>query len=362
MNHNIFKYLKSYSPDPVIVDRVIISSFLRFNNLRVYNNTFLQSYVIKETDQDYASLVSFCSLLQKHCDTLNIEDLIELFEFVISPSDKIVNGAVYTPSYIREYIVSTCLSRATKGVDDLIIGDISCGCGGFFVTVAEIFYKTYNKSFKEIYANNIFGLDIAEFSITRTKIVLSLLALKYGEDHPFDFNLYNGDALIFDWHKNNPIIMGNAGFDIIVGNPPYVCSKNLSSETKELLGAWCVAGIGNTDLYIPFFQIGYEALAPNGVLGYITVNSFIKSLNGRELRNYFARNNVNLSIIDFGGEQVFRGRTTYTCICLLQRIESHSLRYVQFPSHNINELTQADFHVINYAQLNNHKGWTCPLI
>jgi hypothetical protein len=269
-----------------------------------------------------------------------------------------VNGAVYTPLYIREYIVSSCLNGITKRLDNLIIGDISCGCGGFFVTVAEIFHNQHQKSFKEIYANNIFGLDIAEFSITRTKIVLSLLALKYGEDSSFDFNLYHGDALVFDWHENNITIKDNDGFDIIIGNPPYVCSKNLSSETKELLKAWDVTTIGNTDLYIPFFQIGYEALASNGILGYITMNSFIKSLNGRKLRNYFAGNNVDLSIIDFGGEQVFKGRTTYTCICELHKRESQALRYVKSKSHNITTLIPDDFYTIDYAQLNNHDGWT----
>ncbi|WP_429382133.1 Eco57I restriction-modification methylase domain-containing protein [Mucilaginibacter sp. UYCu711] len=68
---------------------------------------------------------------------------------------------------------------------------------------------------------------------------------------------------------------------------------------------------------MPFFQIGINALNPTGRLGYITVNTFIKSVNGRALRQYFQDEALDLTIINFGGEQVFAERNTYTRICII---------------------------------------------
>jgi type I restriction-modification system DNA methylase subunit len=105
-------------------------------------------------------------------------------------------------------------------------------------------------------------------------LLLSLLALQSGEDiEEFQFNLYQGDSLDFDW---TTAINDFNGFSIILGNPPYVCARNLDIETKEKLKNWEVCQSGNSDLYIPFFQIAIENLAENGTLGFITMNSFFK--------------------------------------------------------------------------------------
>ena len=87
---------------------------------------------------------------------------------------------------------------------------------------------------------------------------------------------------------------------MIVGNPPYVRYRNLNEETKVLLKNWDTCNIGLTDLYIPFFQIGIENLKSNGILGYITMNTFFKSLNVRLLRKYFQEKKLEFDIIDFG--------------------------------------------------------------
>ena len=91
----------------------------------------------------------------------------------------------------------------------------------------------------------------------------------------FHFNLHRGDALLFSWEEHYPNF---EGFQILVGNPPYVSARNLDEEAKENVKLWEVCTTGNPDLYIPFFQIGYENLAENGILGYITMNTFFKSL------------------------------------------------------------------------------------
>src|SRR5690606_29916223 len=117
------------------------------------------------------------------------------------------------------------------------------------------------------------------------------------------------------------------GFNIILGNPPYVCARNLETETKEKLKNWEVCKSGNSDLYIPFFQIAIEILAENGILGFITMNSFFKSLNGRALRDYFEERNTGIRIIDFGTNQIFKSKSTYTCICFLENSERNYIEY-----------------------------------
>lgn len=57
-----------------------------------------------------------------------------------------------------------------------------------------------------------------------------------------------------------------------------------------------------------FFQIGIENLKSNGILGYITMNTFFKSLNGRLLRKYFQEKKLEFDIIDFGSSQIFASK------------------------------------------------------
>lgn len=355
MNQNIIKYLKEYSYDTKDINRLLVSSFLAINKIEQVNNLFINNYIIHE-ESELILLNEFLEILNK--DAFTIEELIEFFEFVISPEDKEVNGAVFTPEYIREYIVgNTIKNQQNKNINELVFGDIACGCGGFFKTIAEYLIKETNKTFFEIYKENIFGLDIQIYSIVRTKILLSLLAIINNEDCvEFEFNLFDGNALSFDWNKIEKI-KNNNGFDIIVGNPPYVGSSKIDIETKALLKNWSVSKSGKSDLYIPFFEIGIKNLNENGILGYITVNTFYKSLNGRSVRSYFSKNKFDLTIIDFGGQQLFKKRSTYTCICLISKLESNMVKYVKSKSENIKSIKKSNYLRILYSELNDFDGW-----
>lgn len=171
---------------------------------------------------------------------------------MISPANKETNGAIYTPIRIREYIVNRILLNIpTNEWGNKKFCDVACGCGGFFLTLAQQLHKM-ELSFAQIYSQNIFGIDIEDYSIRRCKILLSLFAIINGEDvEYFNFNLYVGNSLNFNWN-NIDLIRENEGFDVIVGNPPYVSSSKISEESKALLVNWSVAQTGKTDLYIPF--------------------------------------------------------------------------------------------------------------
>jgi len=351
---NAFKYLSQYSTTPKDVDRLIISAFLEINKLELKKNKLLKSYTItSKSKEEYSSLLEFVSAIYIDTKVFGFEELIELFEFVISPADRIINGAIYTPQKIRTFIVEEVFKKINAIDNSTKISDIAMGCGGFLFNASIEFKKRTGKNFSEIFRNHIFGLDIQEYSVNRTKLLLSLLALQSGEDiEEFQFNLFEGDSLDFDW---TIAINDFNGFSIILGNPPYVCARNLDIETKEKLKNWEVCQSGNSDLYIPFFQIAIENLAENGTLGFITMNSFFKSLNGRALRDYFQRKELAISIIDFGSEQVFKSKNTYTCICFIENKEEQFISYTESETKKLGG--KLPFKKIKYSLLDSKKGW-----
>lgn len=350
----IFNYLEKQSiTEPYIVDSFLISAFIDTNKISVLNNKFILEHLINKNNQLYLSYISFLEVIQSSIDAFTLENLIQLFEFIISPSDRIVSGAIYTPEYIRKYIVEAVTHK--KQVKETTFADISCGCGGFLLTVTNLLRNKKGFSFKSIYEEYIYGIDIQDYSIKRSKILLTLNALLHGEDEvEYDFNLYVRDALLFDWSE---AITNYIGFDFIVGNPPYVCAKNLDDNSKANILNWSVATSGNTDLYIPFFQIAINNLKKNGLMGFITMNSFFKSLNARQLREYFKELSLRFQVIDFGYEQIFKSKNTYTCICIVKNIHSDHISYQSTTKNELTKLQNIVFDKVLYENLDSKKGW-----
>ncbi|ORC18373.1 N-6 DNA methylase [Enterobacter cloacae subsp. cloacae] len=356
MKLNFISYLKRNKiTDISLVNKLIISAFYEINNIHVKNNKLvIDNLISHEMVHEYGLLKELCSVIKNEVTQFTFEHLISFFEFVISPSDRVVNGAIYTPYHIREFIINESIDSESN-LDSMKIADIACGCGSFLYDVAKKIHKSSNKNYYNIFKDNIYGNDIEEYSINRTKLILSTLAIISGEDLPeFKFNLFVGDSLDFEW--TSVINERFDGFDLIIGNPPYVCARNLSDTTKHKLKRWSVCDIGNPDLYIPFFQIGLEALRPGGSLAYITMNSFFKSLNGRSLRRYLQEKSHEIKIIDFGSEQIFNSKNTYTCICFVKFKKSSHIFYKKHSSLQLRNKT-ISFDKIPYKNLDFFKGW-----
>lgn len=320
MVNNIRKvavWLSKQSSDICQVNALLVAAFALSNNLRLRQSSWLAQVAALADDITARQLISYARANDVRFD---IESLISLFEFVVSPADRIVNGAIYTPYYIRQAIVERCFN-AINVTPDIQIADLSCGCGGFLVNAVQEMRRRTGKSHKAIFHDNLFGIDIQDYSVIRTKILLSLAALLEGEDGDLEFNLWTADTLAVNFDQFA------RGFDIIIGNPPYVCAKNIAPATRELMKNLEVCKTGNPDLYIPFMKIAAENLHDGGVMGYITVNSFLKSLNARALRQYFLEQHKVIDILDFRGKQVFSGRNTYTCLFFLQNNDSDYLTY-----------------------------------
>ena len=358
MIKEFFRALNKVLPaEPRQVNRILVTTFLALNKLTPRHSAFINALLIHEHEEEWAAYTQFQEYFLSYQAAFSFEDLIEIFELVVSPSDKKVNGAIYTPDNIKSYIIEQVTAATDLDLTKALVCDVACGCGGFLYSYARFLRTKHKLSYEYIYRDLLFGVDIAPYSIERSAITLSLLAIGEGEDADFQFNLQEGNSLDFDWRAQFPRVGEQDGFDFVIGNPPYVCAKNITPETRELLGKWPVCLSGNPDLYIPFFQIGLEALHNRGVLGYITVNSFTRSMNGRKLREYFHQNTFALSIVDFGGEQVFKGRTTYTCICIIGRQQKPDIQYCLCKSSKLGALKPSDFVHIPYSTLTDHQGW-----
>ena len=342
-------YLRNKSlSKPLIIDSLFVSAFVLENGWTVTNCLDIKNLLV--CDENIVK--EFITILKDDGFTFCLEDLMRLFEFVISPADRIVTGAVYTPKKVRKKIIRDCM-KGRKCLANVRVADISCGCGSFLADAALWIHKRTNKSYAAIFKKNIWGIDIQDYAINRTKILLSLLALSEGEDADFKFNLLCRDTLDYandDWEPEY------RDFDVIVGNPPYVCSRNLSAGTHAKLKRYEVCRSGRPDLYIPFFQIAIDMLNRNGVMGYITMNTFLRSVNGRAVRNFFSEHNYSINLIDFRGHQIFESKSTYTCIFYLhKRRKAAGIHYAV--DHRGLLKDAVDYTFVSYADLDDVKGW-----
>lgn len=356
MKNKLFTYLKQNKlTDIEVVNKLFVSIFILSNNIKVRNNKLIYNLVIKEGDSDFGLLQKVFSEVFQGCyNSINIEDMVSLFEFVVSPADRVITGAVYTPHEIRKKIINTCLkNKSSVELHQIRIADIACGCGGFLMDAALYLHNKTNRTFADIFRENIYGIDIQNYSVVRTQILLSLLALIHGEDQNLKFNILEADTLDYktdNWNSNF------TNFNVVIGNPPYVCSRNLSEKTKQKMWEYEVCKSGHPDLYLPFFQIAIEMLLQDGEMGFITMNSFIRSVNGRSAREYFSKGKYEIYMTDFRGVQIFRGKNTYTTLFFLKKNPTSAFLYYSInETGNVKEDTL--YTRIPYEVLDNKKGW-----
>jgi len=94
------------------------------------------------------------------------------------------------------------------------------------------------------------------------------------------------------------------GFDVVIGNPPYVRQEQIK-EFKPVFKQNFQCFTGVADLFVYFFERGYQLLKTGGVLSYICSNKYFRSGYGEKLRDFLGKNTTIQQLIDFGDTDVF---------------------------------------------------------
>ena len=122
--------------------------------------------------------------------------------------------------------------------------------------------------------------------------------------------------------KKIPEIFENGGFDIVIGNPPYVSAENIKELEKEYYKNNYKVATGRQNLYIIFYERGIELLNKNGYLSFITPYTILKNKYYMEARKYILENSRLLKLIDFKNVTVFEDAVVDSIILVLKKEQS----------------------------------------
>lgn len=331
------------------IEAGLLKYFLRKNKINEINSSLINN--ITKYDKD----TKFLAYFMRIDEPIELIDIEKIFELLISSENKRINGAVYTPSFIVDYIVNNTIDK--EGT----VCDPSCGSGAFLLGAIKRIKTLSGKRIKDIIENYIYGVDIQEDTIRRAKIILTLYAIINGENiENINFNLKVSDSLEVDWNSLFPKIFKNSnGFNYIVGNPPYVRIQDLQGTIKEklLTTKWKSTGTGNFNLYFAFFELGMTLLHNSGKLGYITPNNYFTSLAGIELRGYFSKNKKITKILNFNHLKIFENASTYTCITFMNKNydNNHFMYHYLDNKQELDRLNELEFSKYSYKWLNDKK-------
>ncbi|MDP3007861.1 MAG: N-6 DNA methylase [Methylococcales bacterium] len=278
------------------------------------------------------------------------------------------DGIVYTPEFITDYIIQHTLGGYLKQKQDKLthekdsaaywlayremlavtrVLDPACGSGAFLIGAFKFLKAEYdfvNRRIQEldpqhadlfgldldaeILNNNLFGVDLNPESIEITQLALWLETAERGKKlKPLDKNIQQGNSIIhhkhtdkqaFLWNVQFNKVMEAGGFDVILGNPPYVRQERLS-DIKPYLQEHYKTYHGVADLYSYFFELGLDLLKKGGRLGYISSSTFFRTNSGTPLREFLKVRSNLLTVIDFNDYPVFEGVTTYPAILILEK-------------------------------------------
>ena len=138
-----------------------------------------------------------------------------------------------------------------------------------------------------------------------------------------DCNIICGNSLVIPWKSFFPkVFKDNGGFDIVIGNPPYLQLQIMHEEADKLQNMGFKTFERTGDIYCLFYEKGYNLLSPNGFLCFITSNKWMKAVYGKSLRNFFVKNTNPVQLLDFVGSNIFENATVDVNILLLGKSEN----------------------------------------
>ncbi|PHS41097.1 MAG: restriction endonuclease subunit M [Sulfurovum sp.] len=208
---------------------------------------------------------------------------------------------------------------------------------------------------KGILENNLYGVDINAEAVEIAKLSLWLRTVESGRKlNKLADKIKVGNSLIDDksvaedafvWEEEFAEVFEQGGFDVVIGNPPYVRQELLSSEMKSYFKTKYTTHHNSADLYIFFVERGYNLLRKNGKFSFIFPNKWLKAKYGKPLRKWLKSKHLN-EIVDFGDLQIFQGATTYPLIMTLNNQEvSETFDFLKLETMDFGDLNE---YVKNY--------------
>jgi len=292
------------------------------------------------------------------------------FEITAKKQRRKEHGIYYTPKFVTNYIVKETVGRFLKerSYDEILnikVLDPACGSGSFLIRAYDelLNYHAYQRGKPvaeldqwerlPILTGNIFGVDLDMQAIEIARLNLLLRSLARRETLPsLADNIRQGNSLIsgteeelkgyfgdnwrdkkpFNWEQDFKDIMANDGFDIVIGNPPYVRIQTLPRDEADYYREFYQSAFGSFDIYILFLEQTIRLLKPGGRLGFITSGKFLKADYGKKIQQILRNECTVESIIDLSAQQVFAEATTYPVIMVLKKgTEEKPLRYTFIP-------------------------------
>lgn len=236
--------------------------------------------------------------LSKFKEKWNVKKSIgEIYQNLCKKESKKDTGSFYTPIEIVDFMVSDAISKINYKQNIYIkILDPCCGGGYFLICVYEKLIEMAKELKLEnpeqhIINNNIFGFDTDSTAALITKIEL------YERSGVLSDNILEKDFLL---SKNN-------GFDIIIGNPPYMGHKVLSEDyRRKLSGEYDDVFRDKGDISYCFIKKSVNSIYEGGILQFFTSRYMLEALNGKGIRKFLSKNFID-KIIDFYGVRVIKG-------------------------------------------------------
>ena len=292
------------------------------------------------------------------------------------------DGVFYTPQYITKYIVENTVGRLcaekkqqlniveeeyfsdrqrqlqTKKrlLDQLqqyrdwllqiTILDPACGSGAFLNAALQFLMKEhklidemetkvsgYSIQFQDvensILENNLYGVDINEESVEIAQLALWLRTAKpHRKLNSLNQNIKCGNSLIsdpaiagdkaFNWQEQFPKVFERGGFDVVIGNPPYVRPHYLKDDVKHHLWKQYQTYERKADLYVCFMENALKLVKDNGFASYIVSDGWLRLDSFEQIRKYVLQNASVLQIVDFT-KDVFESAAVKTCIFVFQK-------------------------------------------
>ncbi len=263
----------------------------------------------------------------------------------------------------------------------LRILDITSGSGEFLLATARILFelqksitgklslKISDAEIKRIIIeSNLFGADLMEEALSISRINLWLwfisnqdvVAFDSSQSIDLDFNLVSGNSLIgfvnnhmkeienidegflhylnkkrkknnfkinellemnpIHWCERFPNILGEGGFDLVIGNPPYIEIKKIRNKTeKEFFSRLYYSAYKLYDISILFIERAQQLLKEDGLLSFIITNKFLSTDFGENIREIILTQSKILSIIDVSYLPVFQDASIYPIILTLEK-------------------------------------------